>query len=287
MSYPRRSRSGSRSLSRSSTCSRSPDFSDAENPGNNLYVTGLSPHIKNNELEKHFSSEGKVVDVHLVVDPWSGESRGFGFVTMATIEDANRCLKYLDGSVLEGRVITVEKLFIKLQKLYSNNQVKPDQAKSDYAIRRRGRTPTPGRYLVQGPSILGVELPVILHIIEADTDRQAIHMREIGLTLLATGGTDPSQGQNHHTTDVIVSGDADFALGIQGPTHLCTLSHLIIMGATTGCTPGVTPQEFGDIQGVFLPEEEVGAILAAFPRGQIGELQRGAILGVTAPSENI
>ena len=51
-----------------------------------------------------------MIDVHLVMDPWTRESRGFGFVTMATVEDANRCIKYLDGSVLEGRVITVEKV---------------------------------------------------------------------------------------------------------------------------------------------------------------------------------
>lgn len=52
----------------------------------------------------------QVSDVHLVVDPWTRESRGFGFVTMATVEEANRCIKYLDRSVLEGRVITVEKV---------------------------------------------------------------------------------------------------------------------------------------------------------------------------------
>ena len=39
---------------------RSQDFSDVENPGNNLYVTGLSSRITKNELEKHFDSEGKV-----------------------------------------------------------------------------------------------------------------------------------------------------------------------------------------------------------------------------------
>lgn len=92
------------SRSRSRSASR-----DVENPGNNLYVTGLSPRITKRELEKHFASEGKVVDVHLVVDPWTRESRGFGFVTMSTIEEAQRCIKYLDRSVLEGRVITVEK----------------------------------------------------------------------------------------------------------------------------------------------------------------------------------
>ncbi|KAF3439532.1 hypothetical protein FNV43_RR17810 [Rhamnella rubrinervis] len=119
--YRRYGRSFSRSVSRS--CSRS-SSREVENPGNNLYVTGLSPRITKRELEKHFATEGRVVDVHLVVDPWTRESRGFGFVTMSTLEEADRCIKYLDRSIIEGRVITVEK-----------------------ARRSRGRTPTPGRYL--------------------------------------------------------------------------------------------------------------------------------------------
>ncbi|XP_050110310.1 serine/arginine-rich splicing factor SR45a isoform X5 [Malus sylvestris] len=118
MSYSRRSRysyspspkrysgSLSRSVSRSRYRSRSPSV---ENPGNNLYVTGLSPRVTKRELEKHFAAEGKVTDVHLVVDPWTRESRGFGFVTMENVDEAELCIKYLDGSVLEGRVITVEK----------------------------------------------------------------------------------------------------------------------------------------------------------------------------------
>lgn len=52
----------------------------------------------------------QVIDVHLVVDPWTRESRGFGFVTMDTVKEADRCIKYLNRSVLEGRVITVEKV---------------------------------------------------------------------------------------------------------------------------------------------------------------------------------
>ena len=45
-----------------------------------------------------------------MVDPWTRESRGFGFVTMATNKEADRCIKNLDRSVLEGRIITVEKV---------------------------------------------------------------------------------------------------------------------------------------------------------------------------------
>ncbi|XP_073114771.1 serine/arginine-rich splicing factor SR45a isoform X2 [Elaeis guineensis] len=108
----RYSRSVSRSSSRSRSRSRSWESSDAENPGNNLYVTGLSSRLTKDDLEKHFASEGKVIDVHLVVDPWTRESRGFGFVTMDTVKEANRCIKCLDRSVLEGRVITVEKCFL-------------------------------------------------------------------------------------------------------------------------------------------------------------------------------
>eukprot|EP00252_Welwitschia_mirabilis_P007349 TRINITY_DN185_c0_g1_i3.p1 TRINITY_DN185_c0_g1~~TRINITY_DN185_c0_g1_i3.p1 ORF type:complete len:169 (+),score=5.14 TRINITY_DN185_c0_g1_i3:234-740(+) len=108
--YSRRERSISRSYSRSRSRSRSRESDDVSNPGNNLYVTGLSPRITKRDLEEHFSKEGTVVECHLVVDPRTRESRGFGFVTMATIEDADRCIKYLDRSVLEGRVITVEKV---------------------------------------------------------------------------------------------------------------------------------------------------------------------------------
>ncbi|KAL5991378.1 hypothetical protein ACLOJK_012286 [Asimina triloba] len=93
----------------SSRRSRSHDSTDAGNLGNNLYVTGLSTRVTKKELEKHFSAEGEVIDAHLVTDPWTREPRGFGFVTMSTVEEADSCIKYLNRSILEGRVITVEK----------------------------------------------------------------------------------------------------------------------------------------------------------------------------------
>ncbi|XXG84971.1 hypothetical protein AAC387_Pa11g0162 [Persea americana] len=122
-SPPRGRRSRSPSLPRDRSRSRSRDSGDAVNPGNNLYVTGLSTRVTDSELEKYFNTEGKVLECHLVMDPRTRESRGFGFVTMETVEDADRCVKYLNRSVLEGRLITVQK-----------------------AKRKRGRTPTPGRY---------------------------------------------------------------------------------------------------------------------------------------------
>lgn len=57
----------------------------------------------------------QVVACHLVIDPHTMESRGFGFVTMETVEDADQCIKQLNRSVLEGRLITVEKVLVSIK----------------------------------------------------------------------------------------------------------------------------------------------------------------------------
>nr|AWW16530.1 serine/arginine-rich splicing factor SR45a [Ipomoea pes-caprae] len=121
-----RSRSRSRSLSRprGRSTSRGHGRDRPSNPGDTLYVTGLSTRVTERDLEDHFSKEGKVKSVFLVVEPRSRVSRGFAFVTMDNVDDANRCVKHLNQSVLEGRYITVEK-----------------------SRRKRPRTPTPGHYL--------------------------------------------------------------------------------------------------------------------------------------------
>ncbi|KAL1566657.1 serine/arginine-rich splicing factor SR45a-like isoform X1 [Salvia divinorum] len=122
-----RSRSWSRPRERSRSRSRSRGRGTGRedvNDGTTLYVTGLSTRVNEKELEDHFSKEGKVKSVFLVVEPRSRVSRGFAFVNMVSSDDANRCIKHLNQSVLEGRYITVER-----------------------SRRKRARTPTPGHYL--------------------------------------------------------------------------------------------------------------------------------------------
>lgn len=72
-------------------------------------MTGLSQRVTERDLEEHFSKEGKVASCFLVVEPRTRISRGFAFVTMDSVEDASRCVKYLNQSILEGRYITVER----------------------------------------------------------------------------------------------------------------------------------------------------------------------------------
>ncbi|KAG7540223.1 RNA recognition motif domain [Arabidopsis thaliana x Arabidopsis arenosa] len=112
-----RLRSRSRSLprpispsrSRGRSRSRSRGRSEVENPGTTLYVTGLSTRVTDKDLEAHFAKEGKVASCFLVMEPRTRVSRGFAFVTMDSVKDAERCIKYLNQSVLEGRYITVER----------------------------------------------------------------------------------------------------------------------------------------------------------------------------------
>ncbi|PKU85674.1 30S ribosomal protein 2, chloroplastic [Dendrobium catenatum] len=119
---PYKGRSRSRSRGRSQSRSRSPRLrsrsrsqspshtrTDAVNVGNTLYITGLSSRVTERDLEEHFSKEGKVTECRLIVEPRTRISRGFAFLSMETVEAADRCIKYLNQSVLEGRYITVEK----------------------------------------------------------------------------------------------------------------------------------------------------------------------------------
>ena len=47
------------------------DSSDVENPGNNLYVTGLSSRITDRDQEKHFSTEGEVSFMKIFAEGYS------------------------------------------------------------------------------------------------------------------------------------------------------------------------------------------------------------------------
>ncbi|KAF4573672.1 hypothetical protein EYR36_008190 [Pleurotus pulmonarius] len=93
------------------------------NPGNNLHVSGLSHRVDTRDLEAAFAKIGRVQKASVMYDPHTRESRGFGFVTMETAEEADAAITALNATELMGKVMNVEK-----------------------ARRGRARTPTPGRY---------------------------------------------------------------------------------------------------------------------------------------------
>ncbi len=72
-----------------------------------LYVGNLSPNVSEDELRVLFSQAGAVTEVKLMLDPATHQSRGFGFVTMATPELAAAALRDFHCYSLGGRHITV------------------------------------------------------------------------------------------------------------------------------------------------------------------------------------
>ncbi|CEL56094.1 putative RNA-binding protein C25G10,01 OS=Schizosaccharomyces pombe (strain 972 / ATCC 24843) GN=SPAC25G10.01 PE=1 SV=1 [Rhizoctonia solani AG-1 IB] len=118
-------RSRSRSPIRNGTDRRGRD--DSNNPGTNLHISGLHPRVTDRQLEDVFAKYGQVEKAQVVCDPHTRDSRGFAFVLMRTLEEAEAAITGLNGYVLENSALRVEK-----------------------ARRGRARTPTPGKYV--GPS---------------------------------------------------------------------------------------------------------------------------------------
>lgn len=72
-----------------------------------LYVGNLSYEASEDSVRAAFAQFGEVVEVHVVVDRYSGRPRGFAFVTMASAEEAARAAARLNGAAFEGRPLTV------------------------------------------------------------------------------------------------------------------------------------------------------------------------------------
>lgn len=75
--------------------------------GNRLYVGNLSFGSTQDSLRDAFAAHGDVVDVHLVADRVTGQSRGFGFVTMGSRDQAESAMAAMNGSDLDGRALKV------------------------------------------------------------------------------------------------------------------------------------------------------------------------------------
>jgi cold-inducible RNA-binding protein len=72
-----------------------------------LFVGNLSFNTTENDLQDAFAAHGTVVEANLMMDRMSGRPRGFGFVTMATPEEAQKAIEAMNGSQLDGRALTV------------------------------------------------------------------------------------------------------------------------------------------------------------------------------------
>jgi RNA recognition motif-containing protein len=72
-----------------------------------IYVGGLPYATTDAQLQDLFSTHGTVESARVITDKFTGRSRGFGFVEMASNEEAQKAIQALNGTDLDGRNLTV------------------------------------------------------------------------------------------------------------------------------------------------------------------------------------
>jgi len=74
---------------------------------NKLYVGGLPYSVTEGRLEEIFAAHGTVQSARVISDKFTGQSRGFGFVEMASGEEAQKAIEALNGTQLDGRTLVI------------------------------------------------------------------------------------------------------------------------------------------------------------------------------------
>jgi len=72
-----------------------------------LYVGNLDYSVSGSDLEELFSQAGEVQSATVITDKFSGQSKGFGFVEMASAGDAATAIQRFNDTELKGRNIKV------------------------------------------------------------------------------------------------------------------------------------------------------------------------------------
>jgi len=75
--------------------------------GTKLYVGNLSYDISKTDLEQMFAAHGTVASAQVISDRETQRSKGFGFVEMATDQEAQAAIAALNGKSIDGRALTV------------------------------------------------------------------------------------------------------------------------------------------------------------------------------------
>lgn len=73
-----------------------------------LFVGGISWNTTEEALKEYFEKVGKVVEVRILKDKYTGKSRGYGFVEMGSVDLAKAAIAEFDGTKLDGRELKVD-----------------------------------------------------------------------------------------------------------------------------------------------------------------------------------
>jgi cold-inducible RNA-binding protein len=72
-----------------------------------LFVGNLAYQTMDNDLQDLFSQAGVVTSVNVMLDKFTGKSRGFAFIEMGSTDEANKAVEMFHGKEFQGRQLTV------------------------------------------------------------------------------------------------------------------------------------------------------------------------------------
>jgi RNA recognition motif-containing protein len=72
-----------------------------------IYVGGLAYASNEQDLENLFAKSGTVTSASVVTDRYTGQSKGFAFVEMESDAEAETAIRTLNGTLFDGRTLTV------------------------------------------------------------------------------------------------------------------------------------------------------------------------------------
>ncbi len=76
----------------------------------NIYIGQLPYTVTEDEIKQLFSEFGEIESLNLVKDRFSGQSKGFGFIDMPNNSEADKAIKALNKTMLNGREIKVNQV---------------------------------------------------------------------------------------------------------------------------------------------------------------------------------
>ena len=72
-----------------------------------IYVGNLAEEVSTEELQAEFAAFGKVDSVSIIMDRYSGRSKGFAFVEMPSVPEGQAAMARLNGKSLKDKTLTV------------------------------------------------------------------------------------------------------------------------------------------------------------------------------------
>ncbi len=84
----------------------------------NIYVGNLDFKVSENDLEELFEEYGEVSSSKIIMDKYSGKSKGFGFITMDDQNEAEKAIEELNGTSFKDRDMVVNEAKPKKKSFY-------------------------------------------------------------------------------------------------------------------------------------------------------------------------